>query len=51
MAAAIKSIIDLALNIDLLLILYTDSKLLYEYLVKLGITQEKQLMIDVICLC
>ena len=38
------------LGIDLLLVLYTDSKLLYECLVKLGITQEKRLIIDIICL-
>jgi len=50
MAAAIKSIIDLVLNIDLPLTLYTDSKLLYDCLVKLGTTQEKRLIIDIICL-
>jgi hypothetical protein len=38
------------LRIELPLILYTDSKSLYECLVKLGTTQEKRLMIDIICL-
>jgi hypothetical protein len=48
--ALIKLTIDKVLGIDLLLVLYTDFKSLYEYLVKLGITQEKRLIIDVICL-
>ena len=39
------------LGIDLPLVLYTDSKLLYKCLVKLGTTQEKRLIIDIICLC
>ena len=34
----------------LLLIIYTNLKLLYNCLVKLGITQEKRLIIDIICL-
>ena len=32
------------------LVLYIDSKSLYECLVKLGTTQEKRLMIDIMCL-
>jgi hypothetical protein len=48
--ALVKFTIDKVLEIDLLLVLYTDSKLLYECLVKLGTTQEKRLMIDIICL-
>jgi hypothetical protein len=48
--ASVKSTIDKALEIDLLLVLCTDSKSLYECLVKLGTTQEKRLMIDVMCL-
>ena len=48
--ASIKSTIEKALQIDLPLILYTDSKSLYDCLVKLGTTQEKRLMIDVMCL-
>jgi len=50
MGASVKSTVDKALEIDLLLVVYTDSKSLYEYLVKLGTTQEKRLIIDVICL-
>jgi hypothetical protein len=38
------------LGIDLLLVLCTNSKLLYKCLVKLGITQEKRLIIDIMCL-
>ena len=48
--AAIKATVELQLNISLLLILCTDSKLIYKCLVKLGTTQEKRLMIDVMCL-
>jgi len=35
---------------DVPLVLYTDSRLLYEYLVKLGIINEKCLIIDIITL-
>jgi hypothetical protein len=38
------------LGIKLPLVVYTDSKSLYECLVKLGITQEKRLIVDVMCL-
>jgi len=48
--AAIKAIVELQLNISLPLILYTNLKLIYKYLVKLGTTQEKRLIINVICL-
>ena len=34
---SLKTIINKALNINLLLILYTNSKSLYNYLIKLGI--------------
>jgi hypothetical protein len=50
MGGLVKSIIDKALEIEVPLVVYTDSKSLYEYLVKLGTTREKRLMIDVICL-
>jgi hypothetical protein len=48
--AAIKSTIKAILYIRLPLILYTDSKSLYDYLVKLGTTQEKRLIVDLMCL-
>src|SRR5450432_1367114 len=48
--ALVKFTIDKMLGIDLPLVLCTDSKSLYKCLVKLGITQEKRLMIDIICL-
>ena len=48
--ASVKSTIDRMLGIDLPLVLCTDSKSLYECLVKLGTTQEKRLMIDIMCL-
>ena len=49
-AAATKSTIDKALQINLPLILCTDSKSLYDCLVKLGTIAEKRLMIDIMCL-
>jgi hypothetical protein len=48
--AAIKSTLDKILQINLPLILCTNSKSLYNFLVRLGTTQEKRLMIDVMCL-
>jgi hypothetical protein len=48
--AVVKSIVNRALEIDLPLVVYIDSKSLYEYLVKLRTTQEKRLIIDVIYL-
>src|SRR5437667_8653703 len=49
--AMIKSTIKKILRIDILpLILCTDSKSLYDCLVKLGTTQEKRLMVDLMCL-
>ena len=55
MGASVKSTIDRILGTDvnlfqLPLVICTDSKSLYECLVKLGTTQEKRLMIDVMCL-
>jgi len=48
--ALVKSIINRVLEMELLLVVYTDSKSLYECLVKLGTTREKRLMIDIMCL-
>jgi hypothetical protein len=49
-SALIKSIINKVLEIELLLVIYIDLKLLYKYLIKLGITREKRLIINIICL-
>ena len=49
-ASSIKATLEAILTLKLLLTVYTDSKSLYEYLVKLRTTKEKRLMIDVICL-
>jgi hypothetical protein len=51
MGALVKSIINRVLEIELLLVICTDSKSLYKCLIKLGTTREKCLIIDVICLC
>ena len=48
--AAIKAIVKLQLNISLPLILCTNSKLIYKCLIKLGTTQKKRLIINIICL-
>jgi hypothetical protein len=48
--AAIKLIIDKILFIITLLILYTNLKLLFNYLVRLNTIQEKYLIIDIIYL-
>ena len=51
-AAIIRLIIQKILQSEQLpLVLYTDSKSLYNCLVKLGTTQEKRLIVDLICLC
>jgi len=47
---AIKSTLDKVLQVNIPLVLCTDSKSLYDCLVRLGTTQEKRLMIDVMCL-
>ena len=49
-SALVKSIINRVLEIELLLVVYTDSKLLYKCLIKLGITREKHLIINIIYL-
>ena len=46
----VKTIINKVLKIEVPLVIYIDSKSLYEYLVKLGTTREKRLMINVMCL-
>ena len=48
--ALIKSTLNKALGIDLPLALCTDSKLLYNCLVKLSTTAKKRLIIDILCL-
>jgi hypothetical protein len=49
-AITIKSMVDKVLQINLPLILCTDSKSLYDCLVRLRTTQEKRLIINIICL-
>jgi hypothetical protein len=50
--AAIKKTIENITKINNLpLLLCTDSKSLYECLVKLGTTHKKRLMVDIMCLC
>jgi hypothetical protein len=46
----VKSVINKVLEIELLLIVYIDLKLLYKCLIKLGTTWEKCLIINIICL-
>ena len=48
--AIIKATVELQFNISLLLILYTNFKLIYKCLIKLGTIQEKRLIINIICL-
>jgi hypothetical protein len=48
--AVIKSIIERMLHISLSLILFTDSKSLFDCLIKLETTSEKRLIIDLMCL-
>jgi hypothetical protein len=50
MGIAVKSTIERILGVELPLVLCTDSRSLYDCLVKLGTTQEKRLMIDIMCL-
>jgi hypothetical protein len=46
--ALIKSIINKILEMELLLVIYINSKLLYKYFIKLDITREKCLIINII---
>ncbi|KAI1002385.1 hypothetical protein K3495_g5816 [Podosphaera aphanis] len=48
--AAVKSTVEQLTRTKFPLILCTDSKSLYDCVVKLGTTQEKRLMIDLMCL-
>jgi len=48
--AAIKATVEQLLQIELPLVLCTDSRSLYDCLVKLGTTREKRLMVDIMCL-
>jgi hypothetical protein len=47
---SVKSIINRILEMELLLVVYTDSKSLYECLIKLGTIREKHLIINIIYL-
>jgi hypothetical protein len=49
-STVIKSLVDKILQINLPLIQVTNSKSLYDYLIRFGTMQEKRLMIDVMCL-
>jgi hypothetical protein len=49
-AATFKMIIDQQNLPEILIILYIDSKFLYEYIIKLGITKKKYLIIDIIAI-
>jgi hypothetical protein len=49
-AATLKIIIDQRNLPKIPIILYIDSKFLYEYIIKLGITKEKYLIIDIIAI-
>jgi len=48
MAYLVKTILDLIFSKDILLVVYTDSKSLYNCFVKLGTTYKKRLIIDII---
>jgi hypothetical protein len=50
MAYLVKTTLNLIFNKDIPLIIYTDSKSIYDCLVKLSTTQEKRLIIDVMCM-
>jgi hypothetical protein len=49
-SALVKSIINKVLEIELLLVVYINSKSLYKYLIKLETTGEKHLIINIIYL-
>lgn len=48
--AVLKLIMKFVLKQSVLMIFCTDLKSLYDCLVKLGTTQEKRLMVDIMCL-
>jgi hypothetical protein len=49
--ALVKSIINKVLEIELLLVIYINSKLLYKCLIKLDTIREKYLIINIIYFC
>jgi hypothetical protein len=49
-AAILKIIIDQQNLLEILIILYINSKFLYEYVIKLGITKEKRLIINIMAI-
>ena len=49
-SASLKLIIERILGFPVPLTVYTDSKSVYDCLVKLGTTQEKRLIVDLMCL-
>ena len=50
MGAIIKLTINLVLNTTIPLIICTDLKSLYNYLIRLNTTQKKRLIVDFMCL-
>jgi hypothetical protein len=50
MTMALKSTIDAILGREIPTIVFTDLRSLFECITKLGTTQEKRLMIDILCL-
>jgi hypothetical protein len=51
MGTLVKFIINKVIKMELLLVIYIDSKSLYKCLIKLNTTREKCLIINIIYLC